>query len=101
MPGQVTLDGVDIRRLQLRWYRHHLGLVSQEPTLFATSIAANIAYGRPDASEQDIEAAARAANAHTFISKLPLRWVRAATPWACPAGAAGCSSISFCRQPPG
>jgi ABC-type multidrug transport system fused ATPase/permease subunit len=44
---QVLLDGVDIRRLQLRFLRAQLGLVSQEPTLFATTIAANIAYGRP------------------------------------------------------
>lgn len=69
---QVRLDGVDIKSLQLRWYRHQMGLVSQEPTLFATTIAANIAYGRPGASQQDIEAAAKAANAHDFVAKLPL-----------------------------
>lgn len=70
---QVLLDGVDIRQLQLRWYRQQLALVSQEPTLFATTIAGNISYGCPGASEADIEAAAHAANAMVFIEKLPLR----------------------------
>eukprot|EP00887_Chlorella_sp_A99_P002677 scaffold6.g2677.t1 len=69
--GQVLLDGVDIRTLQLRWLRDHLGLVSQEPTLFATTIRQNIAYGKEGATEEEIEAAARAANAHRFISALP------------------------------
>ena len=64
---------MDIRTLQLRWYRQQIGLVSQEPVLFATSIADNIAYGRPGTSEAEIEAAAEAANAHGFVSKLPLR----------------------------
>ena len=67
----MLLDGLDIRSLQLRWYRQQIGLVSQEPTLFALSIAENIAYGRPEASMADIEAAARAANAHSFIARLP------------------------------
>lgn len=71
--AQILLDGVDIRGLQLRWHREQIGLVSQEPTLFATSIARNIAHGRPGTSSADIEDAARAANAHTFICKLPLR----------------------------
>lgn len=70
---QVLLDGVNIRELQLRWYRQQLALVSQEPTLFATTIAANISYGCRGASQADIEAAARSANALVFIDKLPLR----------------------------
>jgi len=47
LAGEVCLDGVDIRRLQLRFLRSQLGLVSQEPTLFATTIAENIRYGKP------------------------------------------------------
>lgn len=70
--GAVLLDGRDLRTLQLRWLRQQLGLVSQQPALFNTSIGANIAYGRPGASEQEIIEAATAANAHGFILKLPL-----------------------------
>ena len=70
--GAVLLDGVDIRTLQLRWLRQQIGLVSQEPTLFATTIAQNIAFGKQGASRQEVEAAAQAANAHSFISALPL-----------------------------
>lgn len=62
---------MDIRRLQLRFLRSQLGLVSQEPTLFATSIAENIRYGKPGCSQEEIEAAARASNAHNFIKSLP------------------------------
>lgn len=68
---QVSLDGIDIRKLQLSWYRQQVGLVSQEPTLFATSIYNNILYGKPGASEEEVANAARAANAHDFISALP------------------------------
>jgi ATP-binding cassette subfamily B (MDR/TAP) protein 1 len=71
LAGSVRLDGVDIRELQLEWLRKQIGLVSQEPVLFATSIRENILYGKPDASEEEIVAAAKAANAHGFISKLP------------------------------
>lgn len=119
---QVTLDGVNIKSLQLKWYRAQLGLVSQvntpdrvkmflqrparsllslcrklsvpetalrylrgfgvtvplypsgqEPTLFATSIVENIRHGRPEATIEDVEEAARAANAHSFILNLPSR----------------------------
>ena len=70
--GAVLLDGHDLRTLQLRWLRQQLGLVSQQPALFNTSILANIAYGRPGASEQEIIEAATAANAHGFIQKLPM-----------------------------
>ncbi|CAN6271741.1 unnamed protein product [Urochloa humidicola] len=69
--GQVTLDGVDIRRLRLKWLRAQMGLVSQEPALFATSIRENILFGKEDATEEEIVTAAKAANAHNFISQLP------------------------------
>jgi ABC-type multidrug transport system fused ATPase/permease subunit len=49
---QILLDGVDIRRLQLHFLRSQLGLVSQEPTLFATTIATNISYGKPGKSQR-------------------------------------------------
>ncbi|GIL71759.1 hypothetical protein Vretimale_808 [Volvox reticuliferus] len=70
--GTVTLDGLDLRSLPLRWLRNQVGLVSQEPTLFATTIFENIAIGLPGASAEQVEAAARAANAHGFINNLPL-----------------------------
>ncbi|XP_021747650.1 ABC transporter B family member 1 [Chenopodium quinoa] len=69
--GQVFLDGHDIKTLKLRWLRQQIGLVSQEPALFATSIKENILLGRPDASMVEVEEAARVANAHSFIIKLP------------------------------
>ena len=68
---QVLLDGVDMRDLNLKWLRQHIGVVSQEPTLFATTIAENIRYGRDGISQGDIESAAKEANAHDFISQLP------------------------------
>ncbi|OEL23531.1 putative multidrug resistance protein [Dichanthelium oligosanthes] len=68
--GQVTLDGVDIRRLRLKWLRAQMGLVSQEPALFATSIKENILFGKEDATEEEVVAAAKAANAHDFVSQL-------------------------------
>jgi ATP-binding cassette subfamily B (MDR/TAP) protein 1 len=69
--GAVLLDGVDIRRLNLRWLRAQMGLVSQEPTLFATTIRDNILYGKQGASQAEVEAAAKLANAHAFIAALP------------------------------
>ncbi|KAL7133466.1 hypothetical protein ABFS83_12G143100 [Erythranthe nasuta] len=69
--GKVMLDGHDIKRLKLRWLRQQIGLVSQEPALFATTIKENILLGRPDASLIEIEEASRVANAHSFIVKLP------------------------------
>ncbi|XP_019444312.1 PREDICTED: ABC transporter B family member 1-like [Lupinus angustifolius] len=69
--GQVLLDGHDIKTLKLRWLRQQIGLVSQEPALFATTIRENILLGRPDADQGEIEEAARVANAHSFINKLP------------------------------
>ncbi|NXL87260.1 MDR1 protein, partial [Alectura lathami] len=69
--GEVTLDGWDIRTLNVKWLRENIGIVSQEPVLFATTIAENIRYGREDISDAEIEQAAKEANAFDFISRLP------------------------------
>ena len=69
--GRVLLDGHDLRDLRLRQIRGNVSLVLQESFLFPFSIAENIAYGRPGASREQIIQAARAANAHQFISRLP------------------------------
>jgi ATP-binding cassette subfamily B protein/subfamily B ATP-binding cassette protein MsbA len=69
--GRVLIDGQDVRTVQLKSLREQVSLVLQEPFLFPLSIAENIAYGRPEASRAEIEAAARAANAHAFIERLP------------------------------
>ncbi|KAL6888381.1 hypothetical protein ACP4OV_009407 [Aristida adscensionis] len=69
--GQVMLDGVDIRLLRLKWLRTQMGLVSQEPMLFAMSIKKNILFGKENATEEEVITAAKAANAHSFISQLP------------------------------
>ncbi|XVF03975.1 hypothetical protein REPUB_Repub05bG0040400 [Reevesia pubescens] len=69
--GEICLDGHKMRRLQLKWLRSRMGLVSQEPILFATSIKENILFGKEGASMEDIIDAAKAANAHDFIVKLP------------------------------
>lgn len=69
--GQLLLDGYDIRHFNISTLRSCFGLVSQEPLLFSTSIGENIRYGRPDADENDIMAAAQDAGAHDFISRLP------------------------------
>lgn len=69
--GSIMVDGVDIRSIAIPEYRRNIGLVLQEPFLFFGTIADNIAYGKPDASREDIIAAARAANAHEFILRLP------------------------------
>jgi ATP-binding cassette subfamily B protein len=68
--GAVMLDSVDLRDYRLADLRNQFSIVLQEPVLFSTTIAENIAYGRPDASEEDIVNAARAANAHDFIEAL-------------------------------
>jgi len=67
LDGMLTLDGVDIKTLNVRWLRSQLGLVSQEPVLFQGTVAENIRYGRQDATQEDIEEAGRMANAHEFI----------------------------------
>lgn len=68
--GTVKVDGVDIRELDLGWYRMHMALVSQEPIIYSGSIRDNILFGKLDASENEVVEAARAANAHEFISAL-------------------------------
>ncbi|XP_030209850.1 bile salt export pump isoform X2 [Gadus morhua] len=72
--GMVTLDGHDIRGLNIQWLRSLIGIVEQEPVLFATTIAENIRYGRPGVSMDDIIAAAKEANAYSFIMDLPRRF---------------------------
>ncbi|XP_051479964.1 bile salt export pump isoform X4 [Apus apus] len=69
--GMITLDGHDIRSLNIQWLRSQIGIVEQEPVLFATTIAENIRYGRDDATMEDIIKAAKQANAYNFIMDLP------------------------------
>jgi ATP-binding cassette subfamily B protein len=69
--GAIRLDGRDLRTLDPRWLRRQVGVVSQEPILFSASVAENIRYGRPGASDAEVEAAARAANAHDFVVRFP------------------------------
>ena len=69
--GSIQLDGIDVRRLAVADYRRNIGLVLQEPFLFFGTVAENIAYGKPEATHQEIVAAARAAHAHDFILRLP------------------------------
>ena len=68
--GRVLVDGHDVRDLQLKSLRRHIGIVMQEPFLFSQTVAENIAYGRPEASRDDVIAAAQAAHAHEFILEL-------------------------------
>ena len=68
--GSITVDGVDIRSFPITEYRSNIGIVLQEPFLFFGSIAENIAYGRPEATREQVIAAARAAKAHDFILRL-------------------------------
>lgn len=70
--GAVLLDGIDIRHLALDDLRRAVGTVPQEPALFSGTVRENIAYARPEATATEVEAAARVANAHDFISELPL-----------------------------
>lgn len=69
--GRVCIDGVDVRDVTLASLRRHVAIVPQETFLFSTTLRENIAYGRPDASPEEIEAAARAAQIHDFIESLP------------------------------
>jgi ATP-binding cassette subfamily B protein len=68
--GRVLVDDQDVRDLQLKSLRHHIGIVMQEPFLFSQTVGENIAYGRPSAGQAEIEAAARVAHAHDFILEL-------------------------------
>ena len=67
--GAIYYQGVDMKQLNVKWLRNQIGLVSQEPLLFDQSIAENIKFGMPEATQEDIEKAAKEANAHDFISK--------------------------------
>ena len=69
--GSISLDGVNVKDINVQYLRSLIGYVGQEPTLFATTIRNNIAYGNPDATQEQIEEAAKMANAHDFISQLP------------------------------
>ena len=69
--GRITIDGMDIRAATLTSLRNQIGMVLQETTLFAASIRENITFGRPEASQAEIEAAAKAAQAHDFIMQAP------------------------------
>ena len=72
--GRILLDGKDLKELDPEWLRQQIGVVAQEPLLFSSSIADNIRYGKAGASMAEIEAAAKAANAHDFITRFPERY---------------------------
>ena len=67
----MLLDGENVKDLNLQWLRNQIGLVGQEPVLFATTIEENIRYGRDDVTMEEIEAACKKAFAHDFIMELP------------------------------
>mmetsp|Transcript_40967 Transcript_40967/g.67215 ORF Transcript_40967/g.67215 Transcript_40967/m.67215 type:complete len:1208 (-) Transcript_40967:912-4535(-) len=69
--GSIEFEGVDLTKLNIQWYRDQIGIVSQEPSLFSGTIGKNIAYGYPGATQKEIEAAAIAANADSFIRSFP------------------------------
>ncbi|CAF3805471.1 unnamed protein product [Adineta steineri] len=69
--GRILIDGINITRLNVAWLRSHIGIVSQEPVLFTGSIEDNIRFGKPNATDEEVEAAAKIANAHDFIMALP------------------------------
>ncbi len=69
--GRITVDGVDLRDVTMASLRAQLGIVTQETILFHDTVRGNIAYGRADASEDDVRRAAEAANAHPFVARLP------------------------------
>ncbi|XP_074310741.1 ABC transporter B family member 21-like [Silene latifolia] len=69
--GEVLVDGINIKEYQLRWLRQKIGLVSQEPVLFGSSIRDNIGYGKDGATDEEIRTATELANASKFINKLP------------------------------
>jgi len=71
LSGSVSLDGTNLRDINVKWLRSQIGLVGQEPSLFACSIRDNILYGKPDATQEEIEEAARLANCHDFIKSFP------------------------------
>lgn len=74
LSGKILLDGVDIRELDLKWLRQQIGLVNQEPALFATTIKENILYGKDDATMEEITRAAKLSEALSFVNNLPDRF---------------------------
>lgn len=72
--GSVEIDGSAVDQYHLAWLRQHIGVVSQEPVLFQTTIQENIMFGRMDATQEEIEQAAKMANAHDFIMELPEKY---------------------------
>ena len=70
--GSISLDGVDLRRMNRSHFRKRMALVPQDPAIFSTSARENIRFGRPDASDEEIEAAARAGQIHEFLTSLPI-----------------------------
>ncbi|CEG36409.1 atp-binding cassette superfamily [Plasmopara halstedii] len=74
LSGSVSIDGVDVRTLNVKWLRSQVGLVGQEPSLFATSIMENIRYGCPSASDDEVVEAAKMANAYNFIMEFPQKF---------------------------
>jgi ATP-binding cassette subfamily B (MDR/TAP) protein 1 len=71
MEGEILLDGENIKSLQLKWLRSQIGLVNQEPALFAASIRENILFGKDDATMDEIISVAKESDAHNFITQLP------------------------------
>ncbi|EYU28159.1 hypothetical protein MIMGU_mgv11b000380mg [Erythranthe guttata] len=69
--GKILIDGIDLNKYQLRWIREKMGLVSQEPVLFSTTVKENILYGKPCATDEEITSAVELANCAKFIDKLP------------------------------
>ena len=69
--GRITLDGVDIRDIDVDWLRSQVGLVGQEPILFHASVFDNVAYGKPHSTQDEVIEACIAAGAHRFILELP------------------------------
>ena len=72
--GAIKVDGIDARDLDLGWLRNQMALVSQHPILFTTTIRENIRLGKLDATDYEIEMAAKSANAHTFIMSTPKQY---------------------------
>ncbi|GIY55270.1 ATP-dependent translocase ABCB1 [Caerostris extrusa] len=72
--GNIELDGHNIKDLNVGWLRDHIGLVGQEPVLFSTTISENICLGKPGATQEEIENAAKLANVHSFINSLPSKY---------------------------
>lgn len=69
--GSVQIDDIPVNQYNLQWLRQHIGVVSQEPVLFQTTIRENILFGKTDATQDEIEQVAKMANAHDFIMELP------------------------------